>query len=174
MKCQANGDAEWIAWSVMDTSHDVACGYQSGVPIRNVGSTVQCRNWCLAMACRECAGLNQHTQRQGEGHQKLYFVHSVSLGSELGVVPRLREPSRMRRRTRGSNDWLRHCTIYGEGAMDGLSGLNEITVTQIYLSELRFQQIQSLVSTRTVERVLNETFPEEEHPTRRRGKGTKS
>ena len=58
--------------------------------------------------------------------------------------------------------------------MDGLSGLNEITVTQIYLSELRFQQIQSLVSTRTVERVLSETFAEERHPTRRKGKGTKS
>jgi len=56
--------------------------------------------------------------------------------------------------------------------MDGL--VKRITVTQIYLSDLRFQQIESLVSTYTVERVRHETFAEDKHPTVRKGKRMES
>jgi hypothetical protein len=48
------------------------------------------------------------------------------------------------------------------------------TMTQIFLSDLRFQQIQSLVSARTVERVFSETFAEAKHPTVCKGKEPKS
>jgi hypothetical protein len=61
-----------------------------------------------------------------------------------------------------------------EGAMSGLNEFHEFTVTQIYLSDLRFQQIQSLVSCHTVEDVSSETFAEDKHPTLHKGKGPKS
>ena len=55
--------------------------------------------------------------------------------------------------------------------MKGSSAFHEFTLTQIYLSDLRFQQIQSLVSAHTVERVSSETFAEDKHPTVHKGKG---
>jgi len=56
--------------------------------------------------------------------------------------------------------------------MDGLVEYIGTTMTQIYLSDLRFQQIQSLVSARTVESVFSETSAESKHPTRYKGKRT--
>ena len=52
--------------------------------------------------------------------------------------------------------------------MDGLAEFDGTTTTEIYLWELRFQQIQSLVSTRTLERVFAETLTEQKHPTVRK------
>ena len=54
------------------------------------------------------------------------------------------------------------------------SNLSRLTVTQIYLSDLRFQQIQCLVSARTEEHVFFETSAEDKHPTQCKGKRTKS
>jgi len=58
--------------------------------------------------------------------------------------------------------------------MDGLVECIGTTMTQIFLSDLRFQQIQSLVSARTVERVSSETFAEAKHPTVCKGEEPKS
>jgi len=57
--------------------------------------------------------------------------------------------------------------------MDGLVECIGTTMTQIYLSDLRFQQIQSLVSTGTQEHVFSETSAEDKHPTQYKGKRTK-
>ena len=53
--------------------------------------------------------------------------------------------------------------------MDGLVECIGTTMTQIYLSELRFQQIQCLVSALTEEHVFSETSSEYEHPTQCKG-----
>ena len=58
--------------------------------------------------------------------------------------------------------------------MDGLVEYIGTTMTQIYLSDLRFQQIQSLVATRTEEHAFSETSSEDKHPTQCKGKRTKS
>jgi hypothetical protein len=57
--------------------------------------------------------------------------------------------------------------------MNGLADCIGTTMTQIYLSDLRFQQIQSLVSARTEEHVFFETSPEDKHPTQCKGKRIK-
>ena len=46
---------------------------------------------------------------------------------------------------------------------DAMGEFYENTVTQVYLWELRFQQIQSLVSRHTGEVVSGETFSEDKH-----------
>ena len=57
--------------------------------------------------------------------------------------------------------------------MNGLAECIGTMMTQIYLSDLRFQQIQSLVSIRTEERVFFETSSEDKHPTQYKGKRSK-
>ena len=54
--------------------------------------------------------------------------------------------------------------------MNGLAECIGTTMTQIYLSDLRFQQIQCLVSARTEEHVFFETSSEDKHPTQCKGK----
>ena len=57
--------------------------------------------------------------------------------------------------------------------MDGSVEYIGTTMTQIYLSDLRFQRIQCLVSGHTEEHVSSETFAETQHPTLHKRKGPK-